>query len=188
MEHLRSAHRKPQPVERPRRVFEEVWYEGPTSRKAVVTREWHLIRNLVPEDTIELYDQIHDPDEEHDRAGDGDPAEAALGAELAAWMDAIALPSDFQTSERVTASTAGVYTYDLGLDYFSKYPSKLSAVTAGQAKAAAEKYLVPERLIVVAVGDRARIGALLQKLNLGAVEVRNADATLVKSATGTSHD
>jgi predicted Zn-dependent peptidase len=67
-------------------------------------------------------------------------------------------------------------------------PSKLSAVTAEQAKAASEKYLVPDRLIVVAVGDRAKVGAALQKLNLGAVEVRNADATLAKRPTGTSRD
>jgi zinc protease len=116
-------------------------------------------------------------------------ATALTPEELALAKDSLirSLPSDFQTSERVTASTAGIYIYDLGLDYFSKYPSKLSAVTAEQAKAAAEKYLVPDKLIVVAVGDRAKIGALLQKLNLGAVEVRNADAALVKSATGTSH-
>jgi zinc protease len=110
--------------------------------------------------------------------------------ELALAKDSLvrSLPSDFQTGARVTASTAGIYIYDLGLDYFSKYPSKLSAVTAEQAKAASEKYLVPDRLIVVAVGDRAKIGAPLQKLNLGAVEVRNADATLAKRPTGTSRD
>jgi zinc protease len=110
--------------------------------------------------------------------------------ELALAKDSLvrSLPSDFQTSARVTASTAGIYIYDLGLDYFSKYPSKLSAVTAEQAKAASEKYLVPDGLIVVAVGDRAKIGAPLQKLNLGAVEVRNADATLAKRPTGTSRD
>ena len=31
---------------------------------------------------------------------------------------------------------------------------------------------MPEKLIVVAVGDRAKIAGELQKLNLGAVEVR----------------
>jgi arylsulfatase A-like enzyme len=79
----------------PRKVFQEVWYEGPTSRKAVVNAEWHLIRNLVPDDTVELYRLPDDPGEEHDRAGDGDAAERALSADLAAWMDEIALPADF---------------------------------------------------------------------------------------------
>ena len=94
------------------------------------------------------------------------------------------LPSDFQTSEDVTASTANLYLFDLGLDYYSKYPSRLSGVTSEQAKAAADKYLVPEKLIVVAVGDRAKIRGDLDKLKLGAAEVRNADATLA-GPTGT---
>ena len=107
--------------------------------------------------------------------------------ELAMAKDSLvrSLPSAFQTGEDVTASTANIYLYDLGLDYFSKYSSRLSAVTAEQTKAAAEKYLTPEKLVVVAVGDRAKIAAPLQKLNLGAVEVRNADATLASSAPGT---
>jgi zinc protease len=92
------------------------------------------------------------------------------------------LPSEFETSSRMTSSTAVMYIYDLGLDYYTKAPARLSAVTAEQVKAAAEKYLVPGNLLVVAVGDRARIGAALAKLNLGAVEVRSADGTPVPAA------
>jgi zinc protease len=88
------------------------------------------------------------------------------------------MPSDFQTSDDVTGTTAAIYVYDLGLDYFSKYRSRLTAVTAAQAKSAAEKYLVPERLVVVAVGDRSKMDGSLGALKLGSLEVRNADATL----------
>jgi zinc protease len=104
--------------------------------------------------------------------------------ELAMAKDSLirSLPSDFQTSGDVTASTANIYVFDLGLDYFSKYPSRLASVTAEQAKEAAGKYLVPEKLIVVVVGDRAKIGSELQKLKLGSVEVRNADATIATVA------
>jgi arylsulfatase A-like enzyme len=79
-----------------RPVFQEVWYEGPTSKKAVVTDGWHLIRNLVPEDTTELYDQRADPAEDHDVADEGHAEQRELDAALAAWMDAIALPWDFR--------------------------------------------------------------------------------------------
>jgi zinc protease len=100
--------------------------------------------------------------------------------ELAMAKDSLvrSLPSDFQTSSNVTASTANIYVFDLGLDYFSKYPARLSAVTIEQAKAAAEKYLVPEKMVVVAVGDRAKIQPTLLKLNLGAAELRNADGSI----------
>ena len=48
-------------------------------------------------------------------------------------------------------------------------------MTIAQAQAVAGKYLVPEKLIVVAVGDRAKIEPELRKLNLGTVEIRTAD-------------
>ncbi len=104
-----------------------------------------------------------------------------LPEELSLARDSIvrSLPAGFETSARVTASTANIYIYDLGLDYYTKLPARLSAVTADRVKAVAEKYLVPEKLLVIAVGDRTKIRADLQKLNLGASEVRNADGTLV---------
>ncbi|PYR51643.1 MAG: peptidase M16 [Acidobacteria bacterium] len=100
--------------------------------------------------------------------------------ELVLARDSIvrSLPADFETSGRVTASTAGLYVYDLGLDYYTKAASRFEAVTAAQVLAAAQKYLAPEKMVVVAVGDRARIVADLQKLNLGGMEVRKADGAL----------
>ena len=97
--------------------------------------------------------------------------------ELALAKDSLVrgLPAQFETSSSVTASTANIYVYDLGLDYYTKLPARLSAVDAAQVKSAAEKYVVPEKLIVIAVGDRARIGAELQKLNLGPLEMRGSD-------------
>jgi zinc protease len=98
------------------------------------------------------------------------------------------LPADFETSGRVTASTANIYVYDLGVDYYTKLPARLSAVTSDQIKTVAQKYIVPEKLIVVAVGDRGKIAGELQKLNLGAMEVRNADGTTTGSPrTATVH-
>ena len=49
-------------------VFQEVMYEGPTTRKAVVTSDWHYIRNV--EGREELYDLSRDPVERHNLAGD----------------------------------------------------------------------------------------------------------------------
>jgi zinc protease len=97
--------------------------------------------------------------------------------ELALAKDSLvrSLPAQFETSSSVTASTANIYIYDLGLDYYTKLPGRMSAVTADEVKAAAEKYVIPEKLLIVAVGDRARIAPELQKLNLGPVETRGAD-------------
>ena len=75
----------------------------------------------------------------------------------------------------MSATTANIYIYDLGLDYYAKLGARMSAVTTEQVRAAAQKYVQPDKVIVVAVGDRAKIAGELQKLNLGAVEVRSAD-------------
>jgi arylsulfatase A-like enzyme len=78
-------------------VFQEVTYEGPSSRyngtqrRAVVDKDWHFIRNVVPDGTSELYHRSEDPAEERDVSGLGSDAERKLAHELAAWMDMLAL-------------------------------------------------------------------------------------------------
>jgi arylsulfatase A-like enzyme len=80
-----------------RLVFQEVWYEGPTSRKAVLASGWHGIYNVVPSDTRELFDLKSDFAEEHDLAGEGLAVEERLWNALGAWMDQAALPPEFAT-------------------------------------------------------------------------------------------
>jgi zinc protease len=58
-------------------------------------------------------------------------------------------------------------------------PDSINAVTAEQAQAAAQKYILPEKVIVLAVGDRAKIEEDLKKLNLGKLEIRNAEGKIV---------
>jgi len=81
------------------------------------------------------------------------------------------LPAGFQTSQAAAGSFAQLYIYDLGLDYYSHVAERVQAVTADQALEAAKKYLVPERMVIVAVGDREKIEPELRKLNVAPVEV-----------------
>jgi zinc protease len=48
-------------------------------------------------------------------------------------------------------------------------------VTTEQTLEAAKKYLVPDRMVIVAVGDRAKIEPELRKLNVAPVEVVTPD-------------
>ncbi|MBE3098754.1 MAG: insulinase family protein, partial [Planctomycetes bacterium] len=85
--------------------------------------------------------------------------DAPLSAEeLTLAKDAIvrSLPGMFETSPQVVGSLANIYVYNLGLDYFARYPAQVTSVTAEAAQAAARKYLVPGKMIVVAVGDRKK--------------------------------
>ena len=83
------------------------------------------------------------------------------------------VPANFETSDNAASSFADLYVYGLGLDYYSKYAERIEAVTADEALAAAKKYLQPDMLIVIAVGDRTKIEPALKRLNLGAVEIWN---------------
>jgi len=102
--------------------------------------------------------------------------------ELTMGRDALvrSLPANFETTGSTVFTFGGLYVYDLGLDYYAKFPAEVSAVSATTIQAAARKYLDPDKMIVVAVGDRAKIEAGLRKLNLGEVEFRTADGVVVK--------
>ena len=109
-------------------------------------------------------------------------AAAAMPAdELKRSKDALtySLPGAFETSVSTAASLANIYTYDLGVDYYATYAESVYAVTSEQALAAAKKYLVPERFVIVAIGDRSKIEADLKKLNLP-IEIRDADGKVVQ--------
>ncbi len=102
-------------------------------------------------------------------------------AELLLSKDSIArsLPGRFERGTDAAASFAELFTYDLPLDYYSNLPDRINAVTIEQAQSMAQKYIHPDKMIVLAVGDRAKIEEDMKKLKLGKVEVRDTDGKVV---------
>ncbi len=90
------------------------------------------------------------------------------------------LPGMFEASSGAAGALSEISLYDLPRDYFEKLPERLNAVTAEDAEAAAKKYLHPEQMILVCVGDRAKIEPELKKLNLGTIEIRDADGKIIQ--------
>jgi zinc protease len=101
--------------------------------------------------------------------------------ELQKAKDAMAnsLPGAFETSSNAVNNFSNVFTYNLGLDYYTHYAAQVNAVTAEQAVAVAKKYLVPSQMVVIAVGDDKVIRPGLQGLKLGPVELWSAEGTPV---------
>jgi zinc protease len=101
-------------------------------------------------------------------------------AELAGARDSqvYSLPGLFETNSGIGAGLAETYVFDLPLDYWHGLPDQFRRVTAPQVQAVANKYLRPERMTVVAVGDRAKIVPQLKPLGLGQPELRDADGQL----------
>ena len=93
-------------------------------------------------------------------------------AELTLAKDSIvrSMPSEFETGGSTVGSLSNLFVYGLGLDYYAKLPQQIAAVTIKSAQAAARQYLDPKNMVVVAVGDRAKIETGLRDLNIGPVE------------------
>lgn len=59
--------------------------------------------------------------------------------------------------------------YGLPADYWDTYPARISAITAEQVQRVARKYVDPENIQIVAVGDAAKVKPIFEKL--GPLEV-----------------
>lgn len=71
------------------------------------------------------------------------------------------------------------WRFKLPSDYWDRRAERLMAVTSAQVQAAARKYLAPDRLQIVAVGDPARVADSLKKL--GAIETYDIEGKRVES-------
>jgi zinc protease len=84
-------------------------------------------------------------------------------------------PSWFETTSQTVNIISEIPVYNLGLDYYPEYAKKIEAVTEADIQNVAKKYLLPENMIIVAVGDRKTIEAGLKSGGFGDVEIRDAD-------------
>ena len=82
---------------------------------------------------------------------------------------------NFETAEQIATAMETIALYGLPVDHFDTYVADVLAVGAGDVTSAARRYLLPERQVVVVVGDRDRIGESLIALGLGDSEVVEID-------------
>lgn len=103
---------------------------------------------------------------------DGIHSKPLTDAELRMAKDSIvrSLPGSFEAAQGVNAQLADLWLFGLPQDYYTKLPAQIEAVTSADAQAAAEKYVHPENLLVIAVGDKSKIEGGLKDLKLGPVE------------------
>ena len=65
--------------------------------------------------------------------------------------------------------------YRLPDDYFAKYVPSIEAVSAADVQRVAEKYIHPNRAVVVITGDRKVIEPGIQGLKLGEIKILTID-------------
>ncbi|MDR3772013.1 MAG: pitrilysin family protein [Terracidiphilus sp.] len=103
---------------------------------------------------------------------DGIHTKPLTDAELRQSKNSIirSMPGDFESAYGVNGQLANLWLFGLSLDYYTKLPAQIEGVTSADAQAAAAKYIHPENLLVIAVGDKGKIESGLKDLKLGPVE------------------
>jgi zinc protease len=89
------------------------------------------------------------------------------------------LPAAFATVSDAAGAVGALYLEGLPSDYYRTLPGVLAGIDAADVQAVARARLQPDRMKVVAVGDRAQIDGQLAELNLGPIARRGPDGEAV---------
>ena len=76
-------------------------------------------------------------------------------------------PRNFETAEQLARAAAQLALHDLPEDYYSSFVERILEIDEQAVTEAAHRFLQPERLLTVIVGDRERIASGLEPLALG---------------------
>ena len=101
--------------------------------------------------------------------------------ELALAKDSIArsLPALFETTRSAVGTVGSLFLFELPPDYYAGLPGRLASMTAAEVFAATRRHLAPDRMLVVAVGDRAQAEPQIGGLQLGSVAYRDRDGKTI---------
>jgi predicted Zn-dependent peptidase len=143
-------------------TFSAVEYPGPWSGSASVRTE------VTDGALTEIFNEIR-------RMRDTRVSEVELAATKRSVLAGFALA--LEQPARVLGFAVTRNFYHLPDDYWDTYPAKVAAVTADDVQRVARKYLTPEAMQIVAVGDGRKIKPVLEKF--GALEIYNNDGKSV---------
>ena len=97
--------------------------------------------------------------------------------ELARAKNYVALrfPSAFEATSDISRRLEDALVYKLPDDYFARYVQNIQAVAAADVRRVAQKYIKPDHLAVVVVGDLKAIEPGIRALNFGPIKVMTID-------------
>ena len=101
--------------------------------------------------------------------GDRPPSEGELTLAKASLTRGY--PRNFETAQQVARSVAQLAVYGLPDTYFEEFVPKVNAITAADVVRVAGRYLHPDELTTLIVGDHQAVGESLAGLGLGAPAV-----------------
>lgn len=91
---------------------------------------------------------------------------------------ALRYPGNFQSVRAIAGNLADLWEYDLPNDYFNQFVDRILAVSQADVRDAAREHIVPDRVLVVIVGDREQIEEDVRALDLGPVRILSIEDVL----------
>jgi zinc protease len=83
---------------------------------------------------------------------------------------ALQLPGEFETASDLATQLGELLVFGLPLEYYRTYIPKIMRVTSADVQRVARKYVQPDKLTIVVVGDLAKIRPGIEALQLGPVK------------------
>ena len=80
-------------------------------------------------------------------------------------------PGNFETTGGIAGQLSQLVTHDIPLSFYDTYMQSVAAVTQADVQRVARKYIDPQRLAIVIVGDRASIEPALKSTGVGPITV-----------------
>lgn len=88
---------------------------------------------------------------------------------------ALGLPGEFETTGQVARQVSGLLLFGLPFTYYNGFVAGLHRVTRRDVQRVARRYIDPDHLSIVIVGDLARIRAPIEALHLAPIVVMDAE-------------
>jgi zinc protease len=92
----------------------------------------------------------------------------------------LGLPGSFETVQQLAGAYSQILQYGLPEDYFNTFTEKVQAITPESANEIAKKFILPDHLVWVVVGDMNKVEAGIRQLNLGEIHKIDADGNAVQ--------
>ena len=96
----------------------------------------------------------------------------------------LTLSGRWETLGALGSSVAEIVQYSLDDDYYQRYAGEITALGTDRVARAAQSLVRPDNIVWVVVGDLSEIEAPVRALDLGPVEVIDADGNVVRTAPG----
>ena len=90
-------------------------------------------------------------------------------------------PRTVETVGQISGGLADLYVYNLPETYYNEYIQKVNAVTVEDVNRVANKYLTPDKMAIVIVGDKAVIEPKLKEIDVWGENVLFLDTKATRS-------